>query len=59
MPERPAARDDSAIEHQPPPELSREPRVSGANPRDVRETRDVRDSDGADEHESHDPYQPL
>ncbi|MEV5211040.1 hypothetical protein AB0K35_26565 [Micromonospora sp. NPDC053740] len=56
MPERPAAPDDSAIEHQPPPELSREPRVNGAHPRDVHEARDVRD---ADEHESHDPYQPL
>ncbi|MEU5963466.1 hypothetical protein ABZ777_19870 [Micromonospora parva] len=51
MPERPATRDDSAIEHQPPPELSREPRLSDAP--------DAHDADGADEHESHDPYQPL
>ncbi|MFC0507019.1 hypothetical protein [Micromonospora costi] len=53
MPERPVARDDSTSEHQPPPELSREPHVSA---------RDVRDADGAsgaDDHTSHDPYQPL
>ncbi|MFI7662234.1 hypothetical protein ACIBTW_25440 [Micromonospora parva] len=54
MPERPAARDDSAIEHQPPPELSREPRLS-----DAPDAHDAHDADGADEHESHDPYQPL
>ncbi|MEU8299688.1 hypothetical protein AB0C04_20735 [Micromonospora sp. NPDC048909] len=50
MPERPVARDDSAIEHQSPLELSREPRDSASDASDV---------DGADEHESHDPYQPL
>lgn len=53
MPERPVARDDSVTEHQPPLELSREPRV------DVRDVRDVRDADDADDHNSHDPYQPL
>ncbi|GIG01118.1 hypothetical protein Cci01nite_62110 [Catellatospora citrea] len=53
MPELPAARDDSAVEHQPTPELSREPRVG------AQEARDARDADGADGHESHDPYQPL
>ncbi|GAA2219474.1 hypothetical protein GCM10009850_120800 [Nonomuraea monospora] len=47
MPERPAARDDSLIEHQQPLEPSREPRVN---------TPDTQD-DGDDE--SHDPYQPL
>ncbi|WP_192579630.1 hypothetical protein [Micromonospora sp. AMSO31t] len=50
MAERPVAGDDSASEHQPPLELSREPRVSAS---------DVRDAHDADEHESHDPYQPL
>ncbi|MFC3499794.1 hypothetical protein ACFOOK_02215 [Micromonospora krabiensis] len=53
MAERPVARDDSASEHQPPLELSREPRVS------ARDASDAHDADGADEHESHDPYQPL
>ena len=48
--QRPVARDDSAREHQPPHELSREPRVSAS---------DARDGHDADEHESHDPYQPL
>ncbi|MFG2103571.1 hypothetical protein ACGFJ5_23580 [Micromonospora echinaurantiaca] len=47
MPERPVARHDSASEHEPPPELPREPRVSAP---------DVRD---ADDHKNHDPYQPL
>lgn len=50
MAERPVARDDSASEHPPPLEPSREPRVRAS---------DARDADGADEHESHDPYQPL
>ncbi|WP_433285500.1 hypothetical protein [Micromonospora sp. CA-244673] len=50
MAERPVARDDSASEHQPPLELSREPRAGAS---------DARDADGADVHESHDPYQPL
>ncbi|GLY24205.1 hypothetical protein Misp04_39370 [Micromonospora sp. NBRC 101691] len=53
MPERPVARDASDIEHQPPSELSREPRVSA---RDTRAHRDDRDGD---DHKSHDPYQPL
>ncbi|SCL20718.1 hypothetical protein GA0074692_0960 [Micromonospora pallida] len=53
MPERPVARDDSDIEHQPPLELSREPHVSV---RDARADRDARDGD---DHKSHDPYQPL
>ncbi|MDG4780763.1 hypothetical protein O7614_14045 [Micromonospora sp. WMMD961] len=53
MPERPAARDDSAIEHRPPPEPSREPRVG------ARDDSDARDVDGVDDHTSHDPYQPL
>ncbi|MFI5490791.1 hypothetical protein [Micromonospora echinaurantiaca] len=44
MPERPVARDDSASEHEPPPELPREPRVSAPD---------------ADDHKNHDPYQPL
>ncbi|MBM0230605.1 hypothetical protein JNW91_01150 [Micromonospora sp. STR1_7] len=48
MPERPVARDDSAIEHEPPPELSREPRVSAPDA-----------PDGADNQTNHDPYQPL
>ena len=51
MAERPVARDDSASEHQPPLELSREPRVSPSD------ARDAHDADGADER--HDPYQPL
>ncbi|MEH1031154.1 hypothetical protein ACWD6L_02845 [Micromonospora profundi] len=50
MPERPAARDGSASEHEPPLDLSREPHDSA---------RDDSDADGADGHESHDPYQPL
>ncbi|WP_158609814.1 hypothetical protein [Micromonospora sp. CV4] len=50
MPERPVARDDAAIEHQPPPELSREPRVDAP---------DADGADGADDHKNHDPYQPL
>ncbi|MGK5739274.1 hypothetical protein [Micromonospora sp. URMC 103] len=50
MPERPAAREDSAGEHQPPLELPREPRVS------AHDIPDAHDADGA---ESHDPYQPL
>ncbi|MGW4155166.1 hypothetical protein ACWEDF_18630 [Micromonospora chersina] len=53
MAERPAARDDSAGQHQPPLELSREPRVSASD------ARDAHDADDADVHESHDPYQPL
>lgn len=53
MAERPVARDDSAIEHQPPLELSREPRASAGD------VSDARDADGVDDHESHDPYQPL
>ncbi|MET8350535.1 MULTISPECIES: hypothetical protein [unclassified Micromonospora] len=53
MPERPVARDDSAIEHQPPPELSREPRVSAPD------APDADGADGADDHKNHDPYQPL
>ncbi|MFI6328552.1 hypothetical protein ACIBBG_09705 [Micromonospora chersina] len=56
MAELPVARDDSAVEHQPPLELSREPRVSAS---DARDARDAHDADGADVHESHDPYQPL
>nr|WP_296073519.1 hypothetical protein [uncultured Actinoplanes sp.] len=46
-------RDDSAIEHPPSPELSREPhdRVPDAS--------DAHDADGAAGHQSHDPYQPL
>ncbi|MCO1593713.1 hypothetical protein M8C17_00845 [Micromonospora sp. RHAY321] len=50
MPERPVAADDSAIEHPPPPEVAREPRVSAP---------DARDADGGDDHKNHDPYQPL
>ncbi|MET8909206.1 hypothetical protein [Micromonospora sp. NPDC004551] len=53
MADRPVARDDSAGEHQPPLELSREPRVSAPD------VLDTHDADGADEHERHDPYQPL
>ncbi|GGR73318.1 hypothetical protein GCM10010169_16690 [Micromonospora fulviviridis] len=53
MPELPVARDDTAGQHQPPLELSREPRVS------ARDASDAHDADGADDHESHDPYQPL
>ncbi|MFI7609218.1 hypothetical protein ACIBTV_29465 [Micromonospora sp. NPDC049366] len=56
MAERPVGRDDSASEHQPPLELSREPRVSTS---DAHDAHDAHDADGADEHESHDPYQPL
>jgi hypothetical protein len=47
MSERPVVRDDSATEHPPPLELSREPDES------------ARDADDADDHQSHDPYQPL
>ncbi|GAA0476298.1 hypothetical protein Ade02nite_42690 [Paractinoplanes deccanensis] len=43
MPERPDVRDDSAVEHPPPLELSD----------------DADDDAGDDDHESHDPYQPL
>ncbi|MBM0275022.1 hypothetical protein [Micromonospora tarensis] len=50
MPERPVARDDAAIEHQPPSEPLREPRVSAP---------DAPEADGADDHPNHDPYQPL
>jgi len=52
MPERPVERDDSAIEHPPPTELSREPHDSA---------RGAADDDAADDagHKSHDPYQPL
>ncbi|MFI6785141.1 hypothetical protein [Micromonospora sp. NPDC050276] len=53
MAERPVARDDSASEHQPPLELSREPHDS------ARDASDAHDAHGADDHESHDPYQPL
>ncbi|MFI6262987.1 hypothetical protein [Micromonospora sp. NPDC051006] len=53
MPERPVARDDAAIEHQPPPGLSLEPRDSASDASDVDR------ADGAEEHKSHDPYQPL
>ncbi|WP_165947165.1 hypothetical protein [Micromonospora sp. 15K316] len=53
MPERSAARDDTAVEHAPPLDLPREPSVS------ARDAADARDADGADDHESHDPYQPL
>ncbi|WP_433261859.1 hypothetical protein ACQPWR_21125 [Micromonospora vinacea] len=57
MPERPVARDDSVVGHQPPPERYREPHVSA---RDDAAARDASDGvDGADAHESHDPYQPL
>jgi hypothetical protein len=56
MPERPIARDDSVIEHQPPLELSREPRVSTPDAPDAPDARDARD---AGDDESHDPYQPL
>ncbi|MGV9214179.1 hypothetical protein ACTFTM_20170 [Micromonospora sp. RB23] len=47
--------DDSAIEHQPPPERLGESRVTA---RDAHAS-DVHDADGAVDHESHDPYQPL
>ena len=50
MPERHVARDDAAIEQQPPPEPLREPLVSAP---------DAQDADGADDHMNHDPYQPL
>ncbi|MEU8217160.1 hypothetical protein AB0C47_15435 [Micromonospora taraxaci] len=50
MPEQPVARDDSAIEHQPPLELPRDPHDSAP---------DASDAHDADGHESHDPYQPL
>ncbi|MGQ5262505.1 hypothetical protein ACTWLT_17330 [Micromonospora sp. ZYX-F-536] len=53
MPERPVAGDDSAIEHPPPPEVTREPRVGAPDARDVDR------GDGADDHKNHDPYQPL
>jgi len=53
MPERPAARDGSASEHEPPLDLSREPHDS------ARDASDANDAGGADGHESHDPYQPL
>ncbi|MEV6370393.1 hypothetical protein [Micromonospora musae] len=54
MPERPVARDDSATEHQPPPELPREP-----HPGDPLDARDPDGTDSAGDHQSHDPYQPL
>ncbi|MEO3773053.1 hypothetical protein [Micromonospora sp. B9E7] len=50
MPERPAVRDDAAIEHQPPLEQSPKPHDSAP---------DASDGHDADGHESHDPYQPL
>jgi hypothetical protein len=50
MSERPAVRDDSAIDRPPPLELSREPHDSA---------RDAADAHDADDRESHDPYQPL
>ena len=53
MPERPVVRDDSATEHPPPLELSREPHDSALD------ASDAHDADGAVDHESHDPYQPL
>ncbi|MEU4555973.1 hypothetical protein EV382_1084 [Micromonospora violae] len=53
MPERPVARDDSAIEHQPPAELPRDPRASADD------DAEARDADGVGDHTSHDPYQPL
>ncbi|MFI5895418.1 hypothetical protein ACIA5D_35510 [Actinoplanes sp. NPDC051513] len=53
MSERPLVRDDSAIEHPPPPELSREPHDS------ARDASDAHDADGAADDTSHDPYQPL
>jgi len=52
MPERPVVRDDSAIEHPPPPELSREPHDGARHA-------DADADDGAADHQSHDPYQPL
>ncbi|MEW2143268.1 hypothetical protein AB0869_10685 [Micromonospora vinacea] len=59
MPERPVARDDSVVEHQPPPERYREPGVSARDVSDARAASEARHADGADDHESHDPYQPL
>jgi hypothetical protein len=62
MPERPIARDDSVIEHQPPLELSREPRVSTLDTLDTPgapEAPDALDDGDAGDDESHDPYQPL
>ncbi|AGL19171.1 hypothetical protein [Actinoplanes sp. N902-109] len=53
MPERPVVRDDSAIEHSPHFELSRDPHDSAAD------ASDAHDADAAVEPESHDPYQPL
>ncbi|MFC5826210.1 hypothetical protein [Nonomuraea insulae] len=62
MPERPIARDDSLIEHQQPPELLREPRVStpdAPDAPDVPDAPDARDDGDDGDDESHDPYQPL
>ncbi|MGC4746890.1 hypothetical protein ACLQ28_14675 [Micromonospora sp. DT201] len=53
MPESHVARDDAAIEHPPPSELPREPRVSAP------EAPDADGGDGADDQKNHDPYQPL
>ena len=50
MPEPPVVRDDSAIEHPPPLELSPDPHDSA---------RDASDAHDADDDKSHDPYQPL
>ncbi|MEU4560852.1 hypothetical protein AB0F72_20945 [Actinoplanes sp. NPDC023936] len=53
MSEQPVVRDDSAVEHPPPLELSREPHDS------ARDASDGHDAVGAADHQSHDPYQPL
>jgi hypothetical protein len=53
MSEPPGVRDDSAIEHPPSLDLSREPHDS------ARDASDAHDAVGAAEHKSHDPYQPL
>lgn len=47
-------RDDSAIEHPPLLEPSREPHDSARDASD-----DADNADGAADHNSHDPYQPL